>query len=879
LLLPVILVVCYVLKRVHHIGHDGHPVGACVKTFVTFCLFMICTIQSSAADTFSISYENGRVVRRFPVNTRPVIGLALSGGGARGIAHVGVIEVLEENGIHVDRIAGTSMGSIVGGLYAAGYRTEVLERMFEELDWSSYFSNTPKRRTVYVTEKETFNWTLFDVRFNALNPRIPSSLLMGQNIISLLSWLALAPTYECGGDFDNLPIPFRAVSTDLNTGEMVVLKSGNLARALQASSTIPLIFSPVEWGKWFLVDGGLKNNLPVDVAREMGSDFVIAVAIDESMHKSDDLDNPLNIADQTTSILMKISTELSRTKADYVITPDMEAFSSGEFKNIGDIIEQGRTAARIALPGLRESLEQKKSTYRKTFVREIRVSPLDEEEGVKQTLSHFLRPASECSYAVIADALDVLWKTGRYWNISADVNPHTGIVHFTLYPVPAAITLLCGTGNPSASPNRTYTVMARESSPLPVSHIIGRIDSLMTVIRADGYSFAHINDMEYYGVNDSLTIYSTAPRISRIYIDENLTTRRSVIMREITFRTGELLDLTRLMKTIDNLYGTNFFEWVYADVRPYNDGVGIGIHIKEKNWTLMRIGIRFDETNSAEGRVALSRENILGSGNQFGVIGQSGKRKKLMMVQDKIDRIYKSLYSFDIKTYNLLRNRPMYSGHKHFLDYEDDRYGTVISLGQQMDKFGNAVLQFKTETVKIHFSPSANRKNRKRELRSFVMQSLIDSYDRYPFPTNGKINLISIESANEFFGGTEQYVKIYWGGSYVRTYKQLHTFTASFSLGTADPSTPSTESFTLGGNLSRVYCYDFESGMSHYYADFQGLYSEERTGNYLAVGKLAYRLHIPKFFYLTFIYNIGNVWDNNDTITFDSVLHGYGVRA
>ncbi len=238
----------------------------------------------------------------------------------------------------------------------------------------------------------------------------------------------------------------------------------------------------------------------------------------------------------------------------------------------------------------------------------------------------------------------------------------------------------------------------------------------------------------------------------------------------------------------------------------------------------MRFGLRFDETNSSEGRIALSRENILGFGNEFTAIVHSGKRKKLLMLESQSDRIYKSLYTFNIKTYRLFRKRQFYQDHSNFIEYEDDRYGTIISLGQQMEKLGNTMLQFKTETLWTHFSPSSNMKNEKKELRSIIMRSIIDSYDSYPFPKNGKINIIFIESAQEFFGGTEQFVKIFWSGSFVKTFAEKHTLLGGFSLGTADPSTPDIESFTLGGNPSRLDCYDYDSAGSHFYTDFQGLY-------------------------------------------------------
>jgi len=850
-----------------------------VKILLPFIFTTIFTVQSFAAETFSISYDGERVVRKYPENSQPVIGLALSGGGARGIAHIGVIEVLEENGIQIERIAGSSMGSIVGGLYAAGYSTKTLANILETFDWSDYFSNVPRRRSIYVTEKETTQWPLFDLRFDNFRAKIPSSLSSGQKIISTLSWLAIGPTYECGGDFDRLPIPFRSVTTDLNTGDTVILDRGNLARAIQASSTVPLLFTPVEWEGKRLVDGGLKNNLPVTIVQNMGSDFVIAVVIEESMHPPEDLDNALNTADQATSILMKSVTGFSKNLADFVITPDMENFSSRKFDDIQGIIEQGRIAAEMAIPALIKKLEEKKMSCRKTYIQNISVSPQKDENQVTEIFSKFIRIDSENNFAQISSALEELWRTGDYFKIQAQIDDKKGNLQVELIEAPDNITLILQGENQNKTIHNKYEISSNSNSSKNFNRIIGDIDSLLRRVRSEGFSLASINDIELDNSLNSLTIYANIPHITEISLDDNLKSRHSVITREFDFKVGDTVDLNKIMNSIENLYGTNLFEWVYADVMPYKGGAGIRIHLKEKNWSVMRFGLRFDETNSSEGRVALSRENILGFGNEFTAIVHSGKRKKLLMLESQSDRIYKSLYTFNIKTYRLFRKRQFYQDHSNFIEYEDDRYGTIISLGQQMEKLGNAMLQFKTEILWTHFSPSSKMKNQKKELRSIIMRSVIDSYDSYPFPKNGKINIIFIESAQEFFGGTEQFVKIFWSGSFVKTFAEKHTLFGGFSLGTADPSTPDIESFTLGGNPSRLDCYDYDSAGSHFYTDFQGLYSEEKYGNYMAVGKIKYRLFIPRYFYLSFIYNIGNVWDNQDTMRFDTLLQSYGIQG
>ncbi|MEM8933740.1 MAG: patatin-like phospholipase family protein, partial [Acidobacteriota bacterium] len=195
---------------------------------------------------------------------RPKIGLALSGGGAKGCAHVGVLRVLEELQIPVDYIAGTSMGSIVGGLYASGMTVDELETMLVSVDWSDAFQDAPRREDLSFRRKEDDQRYLFDLELGLREGRLvwPTGLIGGQKLFYLLRTLTLPASGI--DDFDRLPIPFRAVATDIETGEMVVLDHGDLARALRASMAIPGAFAAVDLDGRRLVDGGVVNNLPVD---------------------------------------------------------------------------------------------------------------------------------------------------------------------------------------------------------------------------------------------------------------------------------------------------------------------------------------------------------------------------------------------------------------------------------------------------------------------------------------------------------------------------------------------------------------------------------------------------------------------------------------
>ncbi|HEX2009996.1 MAG TPA: patatin-like phospholipase family protein, partial [Roseateles sp.] len=214
-----------------------------------------------------------------PSGERPKLGLVLSGGGARGIAHVGVLKVLERERIPVDVIAGTSMGAIIGGLYASGMSAAELERELLPLAWDRVFASRVERQQLSQRRKEE------DFEFSAVMElgmrdgefRAPQSTLSSRGLEILLRRFT-QPVRQVQ-DFDKLPTPFRAVATDMESGQQIVLASGDLALAMRSSMSVPGLFSPVEWQGRILGDGGLVNNLPVDVARSLGAQRLIAVNV------------------------------------------------------------------------------------------------------------------------------------------------------------------------------------------------------------------------------------------------------------------------------------------------------------------------------------------------------------------------------------------------------------------------------------------------------------------------------------------------------------------------------------------------------------------------------------------------------------------------
>jgi NTE family protein len=290
--------------------------------------------------------ETGRPI----ADGAPRIGLVLSGGGARGAAHVGVIKVLEEMRVPIHYVAGTSMGAIVGGLYASGMSADQIAVAVNEMDWNRMFQDDQDRADRSFRRKRDDDLLLvkarpgFDIR--AREFKFPLGLVEGQQIGLALKELTL-PVAEIE-DFDRLPIPFRAVATDIGVGTTAVLSSGDLAQAIGASMAVPGVFAPTLVDGRLLVDGGITNNLPMDVAREMGADVLIVVDISTPLHPPEEITDVLILTDQLTSIMTRANTErnlATLTESDIAIVPELGEIKGSDFDRAEEAVEIGYLAA------------------------------------------------------------------------------------------------------------------------------------------------------------------------------------------------------------------------------------------------------------------------------------------------------------------------------------------------------------------------------------------------------------------------------------------------------------------------------------------------------------------------------------------------------
>jgi len=293
-----------------------------------------------------------------PAQERPKIGLVLSGGGAKGLAHIGILKSLEEAGITPDFITGTSMGSIMGGLYAIGYTADEIKHIALEADWIQLLSNRCSLNEVVFEEKDYYNRYINELNLNGYKLELPKGLIEGQKLSNLLSKLT-SPVHS-QNDFSQLPIPYACVAADIETGLKVVLNSGSLARSMRASMAIPSIFTPVEINGQLLVDGGIVRNFPVEESLEMGADYIIGVFVGTQMLSRDEIKSPLSVLTQSAFMHASFDSEVQRKHVDIYIEPDMEAYGPGSFTDAAAIIEIGERYGQLFLEkfkNLRDSLE------------------------------------------------------------------------------------------------------------------------------------------------------------------------------------------------------------------------------------------------------------------------------------------------------------------------------------------------------------------------------------------------------------------------------------------------------------------------------------------------------------------------------------------
>ncbi len=372
----------------------------------------------------------------------PTVGLALSGGSAKGFAHIGVLRVLERAGVRVDVLSGTSMGAVIGALYAIGTPTDSIELLVSSVDWPTVLGDGAARERRFLHQRR------FDERAVATLPieggivSLPAGAIVGSNIVRFLeqaTWRA-ATVHT----FADLPRPFAAVATDIETGEAVTMTEGVLSHVLRASTGIPGAFEPFELGGRLLVDGAVSRNLPASDARDLGADFVICSDVSDPLDSAEELRSLVDVLDQVVNLAMRRATAEQRTYCDVLVQPDVEGISAFAFDRVPEWVERGERAAAVHRAAL-ESVAAEQGpavpiVMPQTFLRDsVRIVRIEVEGSPRPQTASFVRKelrvveGAYVSPARLASRLSDLDATGLFGLVRYRLDAAEGGVALTVH--------------------------------------------------------------------------------------------------------------------------------------------------------------------------------------------------------------------------------------------------------------------------------------------------------------------------------------------------------------------------------------------------------------------------------------------------------------
>jgi len=352
------------------------------------------------------------------------VGLVLSGGGAKGLAHVAVLKVLEEAGVRVDYISGTSMGAIVGALYASGYTANQLDSIIRSIDYYKIMSDDLPRKSKPFYEKESGEKYALTFPIKNKKVGIPVAISEGQNILNLLTQLTQHVNHIT--DFSKLPIPFLCIATDLETGEQVILNKGFLPEAVMASGSFPTLLAPVEIDGKLLSDGGIVNNFPVDEVKAMGADIVIGVDIQSSLDSKDELDSAVKILNQIVGFQMYQTLTSKYKNVDLLIKPNITDFNVVSFDKLDEILEQGDIASRNQMNELisigKSQIKFEKKKINCSRIQKLHINKIEIEGNKNYTRAYILgklnlKKRDTTSYQKLIESVNNLTATGNFQSI------------------------------------------------------------------------------------------------------------------------------------------------------------------------------------------------------------------------------------------------------------------------------------------------------------------------------------------------------------------------------------------------------------------------------------------------------------------------------
>lgn len=844
-------------------------------------LFVVINGYSQSEYSFTIPTKDKllpyNLNAKVPSN-KPVISLALSGGGARGISQIGVLKALLENQIEPDIIVGTSMGGIVGGLYSAGYSIEQLENIALTTNWNDLlnFNNRDTRRDLFVEQKLMQDKSFLTLRLDGLTPIIPTSFNDGQKLSNYLNILTFDAPLHSDESFDRLKAKFRAVCTNLVSGDVVILNSGSLSKALRASSSVTFFLAPVKYDSLILVDGGLVANVPVEIARSENPDFVIAVDVTSPLWSESDLEYPWIVADQIVSIPIRKLNKKQLNQADVILSPELKDYTSTNFSRVDSLILLGYESSLEIVNEIKakiNSIYERKISNEKFFLKKLTFdSSFDSTE-----LSYFdiFTSSDSVSNTDIQIQLEKLFSTGYYKELSITANSDSNGTILTLVkkknPLVKNLMLFGVSQVPTSNINQIFKEVVQ--NPYSTIKLSEALTTLITIYRDEGLSLAKVQEIRFEEETQRLIVFIDEGIISRIEVTGNEKTSDDVITREIPVSVGDFFRIVDIEKGLRNLRSTGLFEFVEITVDEDNGQNILNIIVTEKPTGLIRFSNRFDNEYKFQIGIDIREENLFGTGSEIGLTFFTGTRNRLFSVDHKSNRIFNTYLTYKLNAFHTFKDiytfETISSSDTRFSrivdgEYRQINYGLSLAAGTQVERFGNLIFEGKYQVDELKNLSNNVIKPFKTRFLSLKISSTIDTQDKFPFPERGIYFNGYYETAQSFLIGDLGYTIFAFD---YKNYFSIFTdnvISTRFRWGFADKTLPLSQHFSLGGQDS-----------------FIGMRDYEYRGRQILTASVSYRLKFPfKIFFPAYFllrYDLGNVWENQEQIRFKDLKHGIGT--
>lgn len=795
---------------------------------------------------------------------RPRLGLALSGGGLRGVAQIGVLKCLEENHIPIDFICGASIGSVVGGLYASGYTADEIWNLFKSMNWKDIWSDSPNRATQFLAEKQKRHRAILNFRLDGWKIVLPEALTPGQRLSDFLTNALLrAPFHD--NDFSNLKTPIKIIATDMIHGEKVLLDHGDLAEAIRASIAVPLLLNPVEYQDYWLIDGGVLDNIPVEETRNLGADVVLAVNSTANLRCKQELLAPWQIADQVTTIMQKKHNQQQLAAADFLVDlQDLHsALTDAEYMN--ELLLEGELRTQKLLPQLRQLFtpqcpvtEQRFFIHRQTCLPKPNfILPMD-----MDTTETRLITTSEIHAQLVK-----IFNSGFVDSCYAEVrlNGRDLFLSYHLFEKPLLRSVRF-TGN-TALPDSALLLYFNEqlNKPLQTRAWQSACTQILKLYKNQGYSLAAIQTIQYDSVAQCAHINITEGLISQIVYQGNETTKNFVIAREFGLRPGDCFHFKQAEQGLANLYGTGLFHSVNLRTRQTGDQWMLTLHFYEKKYQQIRMGARYDLERQGRGFLELAHENLFGAGNELTLHGQYGKRDQQISLHFNANRIFKTYFTSQLQIRHDVRKYFYYEDYQGIGEYERRSDGPTFSIGSQLGRSGTLWGIMRSEHISIRSISGHGYDAGDLFINTLGINMIIDTRDRVPFPFSGKQYQFFYEfSSGKFLGAGISYFKVenhlasYW------TFLRRNTLCQKLIWGTSDLTTPFSEQFRFGGE-----------------EEFYGLRDGELQGRHVILASWQYRYFLPFKplweMFLSLRFEVGGAWKNAVKAKAQDFINGRGI--